>query len=436
LPFTSRRQLELASQTSTEATNSTPVRIIGSRAPGTSARIVGSVVDDRARDTARSEIAARGLTPQAVAHLTKDALGRIDVEKLAPVKGLLKRFFSDEKWTDDEDRALAELVGSGDGWWTYDLDGGFRLSFGWRNGTFRLDVRAAPPGDGTSDPAGAAGSPSVSGVAEEAFAGTVAPEATPNPRTIRFVTGPIHHGPSRWYESAEQADDPRVRALFDEFDDVANVLVGPDFVAVGLRRPDRWEELLVPVLRAIEATFDRTEPAMDPDAPVTAAPEEDVDVRGGGPGRTTSLDSAWRALSRLRLDQPDDLAQIVAAAASSDVAARQVAARLLIEADPEVAHDAWSRLLADPSRTVRRATLDVMVDADREELRPLLERALTDVDAWTRWKALRGLVGLGIGPSRDAVTPLTNDADFRVRLEVAAALRTSSEQRYGRAHGD
>jgi HEAT repeat protein len=64
-----------------------------------------------------------------------------------------------------------------------------------------------------------------------------------------------------------------------------------------------------------------------------------------------------------------------------------------------------------------------MVDAERDTLRPLLERALLDTDAWIRWKALVGLVALDIEPSRAAVSPLANDTDFRVRLEAARALR-------------
>jgi HEAT repeat protein len=64
-----------------------------------------------------------------------------------------------------------------------------------------------------------------------------------------------------------------------------------------------------------------------------------------------------------------------------------------------------------------------LVDADRPALRPLLERALLDPDPWTRWKALRGLVELGIDTSRDAVIQLATDTDFRVRLEAARALR-------------
>jgi HEAT repeat protein len=60
-------------------------------------------------------------------------------------------------------------------------------------------------------------------------------------------------------------------------------------------------------------------------------------------------------------------------------------------------------------------------------VRPLLERALDDRDAWTRWKALRGLVDLGIEPSRAAAAPLVTDADFRVRLEAVRALRDPSD---------
>ena len=96
---------------------------------------------------------------------------------------------------------------------------------------------------------------------------------------------------------------------------------------------------------------------------------------------------------------------------------------MLIDADATTAQEAWERLVEDPSRSVRRATVDAMVDAERPALRALLERALLDTDAWTRWKALRGLVGLGIEPSRGVVAPLADDPDFRVRLEATGALR-------------
>jgi hypothetical protein len=190
------------------------------------------------RDVARRAIGDRGLTPAAAAHLTRDALGNIDFAVLAPVKKLLKRFFSAEPWAPDDDAQLAALVGPGEGWWQHDLDDSTSIAFGWRDGAFRIDVSQG--NEHTLD---------------RTFATTVVPEATPNPRTIRFVTGPIHDGPSRWYESAGNVDDARVAQVFATSDEVANVLVGPDFVAVGLRRPDQWESLLEPMLRLIADSF-------------------------------------------------------------------------------------------------------------------------------------------------------------------------------------
>jgi hypothetical protein len=375
---------------------------------------VARVTPDPTRDHVRSAIAARGLTPAAVTHLTRDALGSIDFAALAPVKKLLKRFFSEESWGAADDDALADLVGPGRGWWHYDLDDFLALEFGWRAGRFRLDAL-------TRDER------------SQSFTGPVTPEATPNPRTIRFITPPIHDSASRWYQSAEDVDDPRVARLFAEFDDVANVLVGPTFVAVGLRHPDRWEHLLDAMLHTITSEF-----ASDADLdaadvvdtldPVTdslrdeAAPRPPADsVRDGG-----ALGRAWRELGSLQLSEPADVERLLSAVSATDAATRQVAARRLIEADAAVAGVAWEQLLGDPSRAVRRATVDAMTDAGRAALRPLLERALADSDAWTRWKALRGLSELGIEASRSFVAPLADDPDFRVRLEASAALHRSA----------
>lgn len=363
------------------------------------------MASDPARDEARQEVAKRGLTPAAAGHLTTDALRTIDFAALAPVKKLLKQFFSDESWSAGDDDALAELVGSGEGWWRRDLDDDFRLEFGWRDDLFRLEVmRQHSSGD--------------------TFAGPVVPEATPNPRSIRFITPPIHDGPSRWYESAAGVDDPRVARLYAAFDDIANVLVGPDFVAVGLRHPDRWEPVFDAMLRAITTEFASGTTHLDSvgGAGVESTRESSWSDSEVGPGRGR-LERAWKDLGALRPDVPDDLTRIFGAVSSADSAVRQVAARLLEHADGEVSEPAWSRLLDDPSRSVRRAAVDAMVDAARPALRPLLERALADSDAWTRWKALRGIVDLGSEASRAAVIPLADDPDFRVRLEAARALR-------------
>jgi hypothetical protein len=379
------------------------------------------------RDENRTEVAARGLTPLAVTHLVRDALGRIDLEALAPVKGLLKQFFSPAPWTSDDDDALAALVGPGEGWWEYELDGGFTFAFGWHGGPFRLELArtdaAVPPSDKTEPH-------EARPILEETFEGAVVPEATPNPRTIRFVTNDLHAGASRWYESVAQVDDRRVARLFEDFDDVVNVLVGPNFVAVGIRHPDRWEQLLAPVLRVVSEEFvgdpaERHDPNRRDDRVGVPA----VDVRGTGAlTDSRALPRAWRELRALDLDQRADVERLLEAASSDEAATRQVAARILIDAEPDTAAREWGELLADSSRTVRRATVDAMVDADRPALRPLLERAIGDPDAWTRWKALRGLVGLGIEPSREVVAPLATDPDFRVRLEAAAALRGRDER--------
>ncbi|MDP9335556.1 MAG: NifU N-terminal domain-containing protein [Actinomycetota bacterium] len=379
---------------------------------------------DAVRDACRRDVAARGLTPSAVAHLTRDALGTIDFANLAPVKTLLKRFFSAEPWTPGDDAALADLVGSGDGWWHYELDDRFAFEFGWRAGAFRLELSPLRTDDPPAPVADTEATPSIAGASIAAsFDGPVVPEATPNPRTIRFVTPPIHDGPSRWYESAAAVDDPRVAPLF-EFADVTNVLVGHDFVAVGVRRPAAWEQLLDSVLRVVTREFAAATPESMAPSAAEAAPRDQVrEARLPSEAHTGALDRAWRELGALRADQPRDLERLLTAVSASDAAVRQVAARLVIGADLDIAEAAWGRLLADASRGVRRATVDAMVDAHRSALRPLLERALGDVDAWTRWKALRGLVELGVEPSRGAVVPLTEDPDFRVRLETARALR-------------
>lgn len=371
-------------------------------------------------DAARPLLAERNLAPAAFGHLT-EAMTAVPFEALGPVKQLLKRYLSPAPWTAEDDDALAAAVGPGEGRWERPLDGDLTLRFGWEDG--RFGVRVLASGDDTSAPAspGSPGPPSLAAT----FDGPVVPEATPNPRTIRFAVGqPVHDGPSRWYESAAAVDDPRVARLFAADPRVANVLVGPDFVAVGLRRPDDWEELLAPMLAAVTDEF------ADPDAPPPPASASGPPwAAGSGGGATTGdrrrsrLEQAWADLGAPRPADPGDLAQVVAAAQGDDRYRRQVAANLLREADPGTAAQEWSLLVGDPVRAVRRAAVDAMVDAGRPELRPLLEQALADTDAWVRWKALRGLVELGPGASRAAIAARSDDPDFRVRLEAAAALR-------------
>jgi len=380
-----------------------------------------------AGDAGRRLLVERDLVRAAFAHLTADAFMALPFEALGPTKALLKRFFSPAPWGPGDDDALARAVGGGEGQWRRDLDGDLALAYGWDGGRFEVRVTStsAPP------PAGAPPPPGADDPLAATFDGPVVPEATPNPRTIRFQVGAIHDGPSRWYGSATAAGaDPGATRLFDRFPEVANVLIGPDFLAVGLHRSADWERLLRPVLAVVAEAFAPSGGGRDDGGPrVTGGPAGAGAATTGataGPGhRPGRLEEAWRELGSLRPAVADDLAEVRAAAAGDDPYRRQVAANLLREADPGVAASEWSRLVADSVRSVRRAAVDAMVDVERQELRPLLEAALADSDPWARWKALRGLAQLGAAPSRAAVTAVVDDPDFRVRLEAATALRAA-----------
>jgi len=383
-------------------------------------------------DAARRILVERGLVRAAFDHLTVDAFMTLPFEALGPTKALLKRFLSTQAWAPADRDALAEAVGPGEGWWRRDLDADVTLEYGWAGGRFEVQV--------ASRDLGAPGAPAASPSEVDAdpladtFDGPVVPEATPNPRTIRFQVGAIHCGPSRWFESAgAAADEPGAGRLFAEFPEVANVLVGPEFVAVGLRRAADWERLLSPVLGVVTDEFatadngdgdggDSTPRVMGGPAGVGTPPAAVTGHRTGH--RVSHLEQAWLDLGSLRPGERGDLAVVRAAAHGDDASRRQVATSLLREADTESAVNDWAQLITDRSRAVRRATADAMVDVNRQELRPLLERALGDTDAWVRWKSLRGLAELGVASSREVITGLSDDPDFRVRLEAAAALRS------------
>ena len=391
-----------------------------------------------ALDAARRLVVERNLVRAAFEHLTVDALMALPFEALGPVKTLLKRFFSDQPWGAADDEALAAAVGLGEGEWRRSLDPDLTLVHGWHDGRFGVRVESRAPAE-TVAPSSPAPAPADDDPLAGTFDGPVVPEATPNPRTIRFQVGPIHEGPSRWYESAAAAaGDPRVARLFAETDQVANVLVGPDFVAVGLRRATDWEALLHPVLTLVTEGFAPDGLAGDAGPGdgggrrVMGGPAGAGVVGGGAspaprPRRVSRLEQAWQELGALRPAEAGDLARVVAAAEGDEPSRRQVAASLLREADAGAAARHWARLVADPVRSVRRSAVDAMVDVDRPELRGLLESALADADAWVRWKALRGLAQLGAGPSRAAITARADDPDFRVRLEAAAALRSAGD---------
>ena len=379
----------------------------------------GSLPVDPAMDAvevARRLVTDRKLVPVAFGHLTVDALVTLPFDARGPTKAVIRRFFSDEPWSDADAGALAEAAGPGEGWWSRALDDEVTLEYGWRDGRFTILLSStAPPPPAPIDDAPAA-----------TVDGLVVPEATPDPRTLRFRTGQIHGGASLWFESAASAQAyARAARLFDQFPEVANVQIGPDFVAVSLRRASDWARLRDQVLATVVGVFEEAVPALEPrwmQDPVTS---DDRRPKAASSSRATRLAQVWAELGTLRPVDARDLEALITASHSEDPVRRQVAASLLLEADPAVAVTHWERLLADPSPAVRRAVADAMANAAREELRPLLERALGDDDGWVRQKALGGLVELDPEPSRGAILALADDPDFRVRLEVANFLNPS-----------
>ena len=369
-----------------------------------------------ALEAARRRVVERNLVPAAFKHLTVDAFTALPFDALGPTKVLLKRFFSTEPWTDTEAAALAEVVGSGDGWWSRPLDEEITLEYGWRDGRFTLTLEAElvpPPAPADEPPDMMPYRPVVA-------------ERTPDPRTIRFRTGPIAEGESQWFQSPVAAQGFwRAGRLFDEFPEIADVAFGPDFLAVSVRRASDWARLLSPVQAAVADVLEGAAPAVEPPWIGDTAARDRPARKGAASSRATGLAEAWAELGPLRPTEPHDLETVITASHGEDPLRRQVAASLLVQADPAIAANVWERLLSDDSRSVRRATVDAMADAGREELRPLLERALGDDDGWVRWKALRALVELDPEPSRDAITALARDPDFRVRLEVANFLDQS-----------
>jgi HEAT repeat protein len=123
-------------------------------------------------------------------------------------------------------------------------------------------------------------------------------------------------------------------------------------------------------------------------------------------------------------DEPDQRRRLQAAAADPDARMRRIAVAILAESrDPDVAGRAVRTAYADESRVVRRTAIDAAADTESEGLRDLFEEATGSADEWIRWKAIRALRSIGVGPSLHLLTTLSDDPDFQVRLEVAAALR-------------
>lgn len=336
---------------------------------------------------------------EASAALTEDLYRDIPFELLGSVKGLLKKFFSSESWDQEDQDALDGILsqtGKRRGWWTHELTSGLTLSHGFRDGRYHLWASGGDPV--RSDPF------------DRVFEGPVKPEATPNPRHVRFVLGGTA-APGTWYRSDDNPGNRAVAELLAD-PDITDVLVAGDFVAIGLRRASMWEERLDEILEWVTELF------WTPERTIAEAdgPTRDELVSGRREGE----------LHLLNPDDPHSREILKQAARSPDVRRRRMAVVTLAQSvDGDLAIETLNSGFSDVSRLVRRAVVDAAADIEGEQLRPLLEKALDDEDPWIRWKAIKGLEAIGVEESLNRIELLAEDDDFQVRFEVAAVMRSS-----------
>jgi hypothetical protein len=357
-------------------------------------------------DAGRAAAVHRELVATASAYLTGDVAMSIPFESLGPFKTLLKQFFSTMPWTSEDADALSDVVAPhvDGGWWEHDLGSGLTLAHGIRDGRYELWI--------------AGGGDEAPSIFDRVFSGPVVPEPTPHPRKVKFTIGGTQ-APGIWYRRSDPGvpGDARVKRLFAE-PDVGDVMVAGDFVTIGIGPGSTWELRLEPLLALVAELFVGGEPA------ATSAP---VRTRDELLHEAGSLHPA-ASPEELHLLDPDDAngrSVLLAALDADDPPLRRVAVAILSESsDARLRLDAVTRGRADRSLQVRRTAVDAAADAEDEAFRPVFESSLGDPDPWTRWKAVRALSELGIGPSRDAVAALADDPDFQVRFEVATALRT------------
>jgi len=349
-------------------------------------------------DEARRRIAAAELVGVASNHLTVDLYSSIEFSDLVAVKNLLKKFFSAQPWeVADAERLsllLSRNVEEEAGWFEHDLGHSLNLMHGFDEGNYRLWATG--------------GSDTEASIFDRVFSGPVQPEATPNPRHVRFVVGG-EPAPGTWYRRGDDLADHRAATLLEDAD-ITDVLVAGDFVAIGLRRAEMWKQRLDDLVETVTGLFwtsDRRIAELD-------GPTRDELVAGQTAG----------ALHLLNPDEPASRSTLSEALESDDARRRRMAVATLAQSsDLAYAVGTLEAAYKDSSRIVRRTVIDSAVDLEEAAVRGLLERALTDEDDWIRWKSVKGLSDLGLGSSAAAVEARADDPDFQVRFEVAAALR-------------
>jgi hypothetical protein len=364
------------------------------------------------RDAARLRIARAGLTQTAVERVSRSSFGRMPITLVDRARAQLRRFFSEGPWTVEDDAGLSALVGPGDGWSEDELAPGIRLAYGWRGGSFKVEITADTEADESALPVATGAEAAVEVEAAspirpphertlgDTFEESVIVDAGRDPAELRFATGPGLAGKAGRFTRAEQGSSAAVAALFREFDDIDEIRLELGSLSVTLDDPDRWQDILLDVFDTITTAF--------------------VPPRAIQPDR--QYERAVAEIGSLDASSPRDLARLLDATTSPDAAYRCLAVAKLELADPLVVAKPWTRSLEDSSRAVRRAAIRAMAHVAWPDLRLLFERALADKDACVRYYALRGLAQIGVARAEPSVERRRLDTDLRVRFAAQAAL--------------
>ena len=350
-------------------------------------------------DATRAAIHDLGLIGVASQHLTTEIAIHLPFEALGPFKDALKQFFSKAKWTPADEARLSTLVTAHvpEGMWEHDLGHGITLTHGIIEGTYLIRVK------GGRDP--------KESVFDRVFEGPVIPEPTPHPRKVKFQIGG-EPAPGLWHRRGEPIEDERVISLFTD-DDITDVMVAGDFVTIGLAGRSAWEDRLDSLLRRVTELFW--------DGQASHTPTRTRDELLEEAGRLSVHEVRPEDLHLMDPDRPEHRALLIAALGAEDSRHRRAAVvTLAISGDPDVSKAAIVTGYRESSRIVRRAALDAAGDLEDEAFRPLFEEAIFDDDSWIRWRAVRAISDIGIGPSEEQIVLATADEDFQVRFEANA----------------
>jgi HEAT repeats/Scaffold protein Nfu/NifU N terminal len=343
----------------------------------------------------------------AVERVARTSLGRMPITLVDRARAQLTRFFSDAPWTVEDDAALSGLIGPGEGWTQDELAPGVTVGFGWRGGSFRLDVAAED--DAVAELVEDDESthmPVHERTLGDTFEDFVVIESGRNPAELRFATGPGTTGGMGRFTRDEQGSSATVAALFREFDQIDLIRIDSGVVSVEVNDAVHWHDILLQVFDEINVSY--------------------VKPRAIPPDR--QYERALAEIGTMSTADPRDLARILDAVTSPDAAYRRVAVAKLENADPLVVQKPWTRSLEDSSRAVRRAAIRAMAHAARPDLRAMFERALGDKDACVRYYALRGIAQIGVGRADQSVDRRKRDDDVRVRLAAVAAMENRVPQ--------